>query len=163
MRGPSCRREMLPLGPEHGKQLGLRLQGKGCPPGRALLGEQMGRKMAAAWGGACAITSSTIPTHTLAFGQSRGLKIATTSSSAISRASYPREPTVPGPDPKGPGMLRLSWDAERRGATGPHSKVGRTRSGHCWSRVPSLLPYKRAWPLPAALAETHRRLEAWVS
>ena len=101
--------------------------------------------MAAAWGGACAITSSTIPTHTLAFGQSQGLKIATTSSSAISRASYPREPTVPGPDPKGPGLLRLSWDAERRGATGPHSKVGRTRSGYCWSRVHSLLPYKRVW------------------
>ena len=166
MRGPSCRREMLPLGPEHGKQLGLRLQGEGCPQGGRCWGSRSGwgggGKMAAAWGGACAITSSTIPTHTLAFGQSRGLKIATTSSSAISRASYPREPTVPGPDPKGPGMLRLSWDAERRGATGPHSKVGRTRSGHCWSRVHSLLPDKRAWPLPAALAETHRWLEAWV-
>ena len=59
---------MLALGPEHGKQPGLRLQGESCPPGRELLGKQMGRKMAAAWGGACAITSSTIPTHTLAFG-----------------------------------------------------------------------------------------------
>ena len=155
-----------PSGARAWQATGAEAAGGRLPPGRALLGEQIGvggGKMAAAWGGACAITSSTIPTHTLAFGQSRGLKIATTSSSAISRASYPREPTVPGPDPKGPGMLRLSWDAERRGATGPHSKVGRTRSGHCWSRVHSLLPDKRAWPLPAALAETHRWLEAWVS
>lgn len=75
--------------------------------------------------GACAITSSTIPTHTLAFGQSQGLKIATTSSSAISRASYPTEPAVPGPDPKGPGMLCLSWDAQRQGATGATQQGGK--------------------------------------
>lgn len=116
---------MLALGPERGKQPGLRLQGESCPPGRELLGKQMGRKMAAAWGGACAITSSTIPTHTLAFGQSQGLKIATTSSSAISRASYPMEPAVPDPDQKGPGMLCLSWDAERQGATGSTQKGGK--------------------------------------
>lgn len=120
---------MLALGPESVKQPGLRLQGEGCPPGREPLGEQMGRKMAAAWAGggrgACAITSSTIPTHTLAFGQSQGLKIATTSSSAISRASYPTEPAVPGPDPKGPGMLCLSWDAQRQGATGATQQGGK--------------------------------------
>ena len=51
MRGPSCRKEMLALGPEGVKQPGLRLLGEGCPPGREPLGEQMGRKMAAAWGG----------------------------------------------------------------------------------------------------------------
>lgn len=54
--------------------------GEGSPPWRGLLGEQMGQKMAADGGGACATTSSIILTHTLASGQSQGLKIATTSS-----------------------------------------------------------------------------------
>ena len=42
-------------------QPGLRLQGESCPPGRELLGKQMGRKMAAAWGSPLPSSFSSFP------------------------------------------------------------------------------------------------------
>lgn len=87
---------MLPLEPESGKEPGLRWGGRGaCVHGGGSWGSRWGRKMVASRGGACTTTSSTVPTHTLAFGQSLGLKKAITSSSAINRALFPREPAVP--------------------------------------------------------------------
>lgn len=100
---------MPPLEPESGKQPRRGLQGKALFQGGGGWGSRWGRKMVADWGGASAATSSTIPTHTLAFGQSPGLKKATTSSSAINRALFPREP---GSD--GGRDTSLAWAAERQ-------------------------------------------------
>lgn len=88
--------------------------GEGSPPRRGCWGSRWGRKMAAAREGACAIISSTILTHTLALGQSQGLKIATTISSATTGLCFQGSLWYPGLGQKGTGMLSLSWDAERQ-------------------------------------------------
>lgn len=109
---------MLPLEPESGKRPRLRLRGKSLFHGGGCWGSRWGRKMVADGGGASATTSSTIPTHTLAFGQSPGLKKATTSSSAINRALFPREPAVPQPGSDGSRDAKSGWgcrEAEQSG------------------------------------------------
>lgn len=117
------------------------------------LGEQMGRKMAAASGGACAITSSTIPTHTLAFGQSQGLKIATTSSSAISRpvSNIARSTWSRSKGPRDAvSCPRMQRGREPRGHTARWEGPGQ---GECWSRSLLCFLTRGPWqPLPAALA-----------
>ena len=166
MGGPSCRKQMFPLGPESGKQPGLRLQGKPPLHGGGCWGSRWGRKMAADRGGACAITSSTIPTHTLAFGQNQGLKIATTGYSAISRALFPREPAVPWPRSGG------SRDAEsvpgcreavsHGGCAARWGEPGQGGSGHRSFSASRQEGLASSCGCFAALAQTYCQLEAWV-
>ena len=95
---------------------------------RGRWGSRWGRKMAEDQGGACASTSSTIPTHTLAFGQSHVLKKATPVLQLLA-GLFPREPAVPGLGQAGAGMPRPSWHADRQGATEAAEPGGRPQPG----------------------------------
>lgn len=96
MKGPIHRKKMLPLGPESGRQLGLRLRGR-LASVEGLLGEQMGKEGGNRQARGLCHHLLQHPRPHFGFWAEPGFKKSNTSSLAISRALFPREPAVPGP------------------------------------------------------------------
>lgn len=114
---------MLPLGPEGGRQPALRLWGR-LASMEGLLGEQMGKEGGNRQARGLCRHLLRHPHPHFGFWAEPGFKKSNTSSSAISRALFPREPAVPGPGWVGAGMPCPFRDADRQGAMG--NQVGRT-------------------------------------
>lgn len=136
MKGPIHRKKMLPLGPESGRQPGLRLRGR-LASVEGLLGEQMGKEGGNRQARGLCHHLLQHPRPQFGFWAEPGFKKSNTSSLAISRALFPREPAVPGPGWVGTGMPCPFWDADRQGAMG--NQVGRTSRAVLFAG-PALLP-----------------------
>lgn len=140
---------MLPLGPERGEQ-----PGRGCggssPPRRGCRGSRWGRKMAADGRGLCLHLLHHPHPH---FGvwTKPGFKKSNSSSPAINRALFPREPAVPRPDqgcPVRPG---------RQTGTEP---AGTQCTGAPWGRETSS---PASWGCSFTLAQTYCQPDALVA
>lgn len=128
MRGPIHRKQTLPPGPEGGKRPGLRLRGRlDCSEGP--LGEQMGQEDGSRPGrGLCLYLLHRSRPHS-GFWAEPCFKKSNSTSSATSRALFPREPAEPWLGQAGAGMPRPSWHADGQGAMGAAGPGGKHQPG----------------------------------
>lgn len=124
---------MLPPGPVASSPAA----GEGSPPWRGCWGADGAGRWQQPGRGFCLLP---IPTHTLAFGQSQSLKKATTRSSAISRALFPREPAVPWPRPGGSRDVESVLGGREVGSRGGCTARWEEPGGGSSVHRPSLLP-----------------------